>query len=66
MSDGGKGSKPRPYAVAYSEFASNWDRVFNKDKPIVESPSKGDQRVNNYGELEEYSEGYWMPVENRR
>lgn len=28
MSDGGKGSAPRPYSVDQAIFASNWDRTF--------------------------------------
>lgn len=33
MSDGGKGSKPRPFSVAQKEFDSNWDKIFgNKDE----------------------------------
>lgn len=30
MSDGGKGSKPRPYSVTQTEFDNNWDRIFGK------------------------------------
>jgi len=30
MSDGGKGSAPRPISVSYKEFSDNWDKVFNK------------------------------------
>ena len=26
----GKGSKPRPYSVSQSQFANNWDNIFNK------------------------------------
>lgn len=33
MSDGGKGSKPRPYSVSREQFASNWDTVFSKNRP---------------------------------
>lgn len=29
MSDGGKGSAPRPFAVDQATFASNWDRTFS-------------------------------------
>ena len=29
----GKGSKPRPYSVSQSQFASNWDNIFNKSTP---------------------------------
>lgn len=32
MSDGGKGSSPRPYSVSQDEFANNWDRIFKKKK----------------------------------
>lgn len=32
MSDGGKGSSPRPYSVDQETFASNWDRIFGKKK----------------------------------
>lgn len=30
MSDGGKGSKPRPYSVSEDQFAQNWDTIFGK------------------------------------
>ncbi len=32
MSDGGKGSKPRPFSVDQKTFDSNWDAIFNKKK----------------------------------
>ena len=32
MSDGGKGSAPRPYSVAQNTFASNWNNIFNRKK----------------------------------
>ena len=32
MSDGGKGSSPRPYAVTQETYASNWDAIFSKKK----------------------------------
>ena len=31
MSDGGKGSKPRPFSVDQKTFDNNWDRIFKKD-----------------------------------
>lgn len=34
MSDGGKGSSPRPYSVDHSTFESNWDRIFGKKQKI--------------------------------
>lgn len=30
MSDGGKGSTPRPFNVPRKEFENNWDRIFGK------------------------------------
>lgn len=66
MSDGGKGSSPRPFSVSQEVFEQNWDRIFKKEKPIQETFSKGDLRVNSMGILEQYSEGYWQEVENRR
>lgn len=32
MSDGGKGSKPRPFSVDQKTFDSNWDTIFGKKK----------------------------------
>ncbi len=32
MSNGGKGSSPRPFSVDQSTFASNWDNVFGRKK----------------------------------
>ena len=31
MSDGGKGSAPRPYSVSQEEYASRWDAIFKRD-----------------------------------
>jgi hypothetical protein len=31
MSDGGKGSSPRPYSVSNEEYANRWDAIFGKD-----------------------------------
>lgn len=30
MSDGGKGSAPRPFSVPHSDFSENFDRIFGK------------------------------------
>lgn len=32
MSDGGKGSAPRPMEVSRDQYSNNWDAVFNKSK----------------------------------
>jgi hypothetical protein len=31
MSDGGKGSSPRPKSVACEEWANRWDAIFGRD-----------------------------------
>jgi hypothetical protein len=33
MSDGGKGSKARPFGVDQDTFSSNWDTIFGKKPP---------------------------------
>jgi hypothetical protein len=32
MSDGGKGSAPRPYSVSNQEYAERWDAIFQREK----------------------------------
>ena len=31
MSDGGKGSAPRPFSVSNEEYAKRWDAIFCRD-----------------------------------
>jgi len=31
MSDGGKGSSPRPFSVSNAEYAARWDAIFSRD-----------------------------------
>ena len=31
MSDGGKGSKPRPFSVSQEEYEKRWDAIFARD-----------------------------------
>jgi hypothetical protein len=31
MSDGGKGSRPRPLSVAQREYETRWDAIFGRD-----------------------------------
>lgn len=31
MSDGGKGSRPRPISVSQQEYDSRWDAIFSRD-----------------------------------
>lgn len=35
MSDGGKGSKPRPISVSNEEYAARWDAIFAKDSEEI-------------------------------
>lgn len=67
MSDGGKGSRPRPFSVDAETYASNWDRIFGrKDLPSGPDPEvPGAQRVTSTGELEEFQKGNWTQIENR-
>jgi|688.fasta_scaffold1783784_1 hypothetical protein len=32
MSDGGKGSNPRPFSVDQKTYNDNWDKIFKKEK----------------------------------
>jgi hypothetical protein len=31
MSDGGKGSSPRPFSVSQKEYDTRWDAIFGRD-----------------------------------
>lgn len=67
MSDGGKGSRPRPFSVSSETFANNWDRIFGKKSQQLDTDSEtpdspGAQRINKSGLLEEYHEGHWSVV----
>ena len=33
MSDGGKGSNPRPFEVSYNEFSNSYENTFGKKEP---------------------------------
>lgn len=39
MSDGGKGSKPRPFSIAHEEYTRRWDAIFRRD---LEEPMKNE------------------------
>lgn len=32
MSNGGKGSKPRPFSISQEQFTNNWNKIFNKNQ----------------------------------
>ena len=40
MSDGGKGSTPRPFSISQDEYASRWDAIFQRDLPKEEKPEE--------------------------
>ena len=45
MSDGGKGSNPRPFSVDQKTFDSRWDLIFNKGKQFpIESKEETEQK----------------------
>jgi hypothetical protein len=43
MSDGGKGSSPRPKSVSCEEWANRWDAIFQKDPRIIEDQKIEDE-----------------------
>ena len=51
MSDGGKGSKPRPFSVKQDEFADNWDRIFSKKNEKASSKTDQADQSSKPGEL---------------
>jgi len=61
MSDGGKGSSPRPLSVDAETFSNNWDAIFNKKRPAdfqdvlstedcVLSALEAEERITRYNE----------------
>jgi len=44
MSDGGKGSKPRPLSVSDLEYATRWDAIFNRDSE-TDKPTRNNQET---------------------
>jgi hypothetical protein len=44
MSDGGKGSKPRPFSVAQEQYDQRWDLIFGRDKGQKERDKEFDKR----------------------
>jgi len=43
MSDGGKGSNPRPFSVSSQEYANRFDAIFRKDKRVEEDQKNEDE-----------------------
>lgn len=44
MSDGGKGSTPRPFSVSNEEYANRWDAIFGKDSEI-DKPTRNNEET---------------------
>ena len=42
MSDGGKGSAPRPFSVSNEEYKNRWDAIFGRDKNDNTGTSKNE------------------------
>jgi len=47
MSDGGKGSKPRPIEIPREKFNDNWDKIFGKKVKNESSSRNTNNRSNN-------------------
>jgi hypothetical protein len=47
MSDGGKGSKPRPIEIPREKFNDNWDKIFSKKVKNESSGSNSNNRRKN-------------------
>lgn len=43
MSDGGKGSSPRPKSVSCEEWANRWDAIFQRDVRVIEDQQNEDE-----------------------
>ena len=51
MSDGGKGSTPRPLSVTNQEYANRWDAIFGKDSE-TDKPTRNNQETQEAQNLE--------------
>ena len=43
MSDGGKGSAPRPFSIAHEEYSKRWDAIFQRDVVEEQKEEKQDE-----------------------
>ena len=67
MSDGGKGSKPRPFSVTQEEFGSRIDAIFGKKaprEPYVFKPEmlEGSIRITSEGTKQQFISGEWTDI----
>jgi hypothetical protein len=56
MSDGGKGSSPRPFSVSQEEFANSFEKIFGKKEKKYESSSMEQESVSVLRSSKESSE----------
>lgn len=63
MSDGGKGSSPRPFSVSQDQFANNFDRIFRKsDRKVIEDAELEDEAFKSIEEKQ--IKEAWNEIEN--
>lgn len=48
MSDGGKGSSPRPYSVSQETYGNNFDAIFRKKTPQEIDDAKAEDEAFQY------------------
>lgn len=51
MSDGGKGSSPRPFSVSHEQYGNNYDAIFGKKTPKQIDDAQAEEEA--FKELEE-------------
>lgn len=52
-SDGGKGSKPRPFSVTQDEYDKRWEAIFGRDEPEEEQDDDNEQEDDDADTTEE-------------
>jgi hypothetical protein len=58
MSDGGKGSKARPFSVSQEEYDKRWDYIFSKDvDPVVKQDAENEDDAFKQVEIEQKLRG---------
>ena len=51
MSDGGKGSKPRPFSVTQEEYDNRWDNIFSRDLKKEEEKDKREKALDELAKI---------------
>ena len=50
MSDGGKGSRPRPFSVSQEEFENRWENIFGKKEKSTDDKKSVDEEIIDHSE----------------